>query len=231
MKRRTKDTAGADCSERKRKQNNDCVIHCTDESGDLATLKDYESWQTLLNAAVIRKHERVLSIAESLKEGELPKISYHRKCRSIFTLKRDLQKLSQSEINIEEQGDTSSRRSSVRQPATSQSRVYERICVFCNKTKYLKGTKTREALIQCVDMRADERIRRAALSKSDSKILAIVARELVAAEACYHKSCYCDYTRNVKYLSTVMKRKKKMIIVMMIIPQQRLKHMTCCSTI
>ena len=27
--------------------------------------------------------------------------------------------------------------------------------------------------------------------------MAIVSRELVAAEACYHKSCYRNYTRNI----------------------------------
>ena len=78
---------------------------------------------------------------------------------------------------------------------TTHSRVFERICVFCEKAKYLKGTKTREALIQCVDLRADSTIRRAAEGKNDPRILAIVTRELVAAEACYHKSCY---TRNIQ---------------------------------
>lgn len=74
----------------------------------------------------------------------------------------------------------------------------ERICVFCRKTKYLKETKTREALIQCVDLRADNTIKRAAVGKNNPQILAIVMRELVAAEACYHKSCYCDNTQNVQ---------------------------------
>ena len=78
--------------------------------------------------------------------------------------------------------------------------VFERICVFCEKAKYLKGTKTRVALIQSVDLRVDSTIRRAAVGKNDPRILAIVTREIVAAEACYHKSCYRDYTRNVKEL-------------------------------
>ena len=81
---------------------------------------------------------------------------------------------------------------------TTQSRVFERICVFCEKAKYLKGAKTREALIQCVDLGVDNTIRRAAVGRNDPRILAIVTRELVAAEACYHKSCYRDYTRNVQ---------------------------------
>ena len=36
------------------------------------------------------------------------------------------------------------------------------------------------------------------MGKNDSRILAIVTRELVAAEAFYHKSCYRDHTRNVQ---------------------------------
>ena len=36
------------------------------------------------------------------------------------------------------------------------------------------------------------------MGKNDPRILAIVTRELVAAEECYHKSCYRDYTRNVQ---------------------------------
>ena len=41
----------------------------------------------------------------------------------------------------------------------------------------------------------DQTIRNVATAKQDTKILAIVSRELVAAVACYHKSCYRNYTR------------------------------------
>ncbi|CAH1248853.1 Hypp8457 [Branchiostoma lanceolatum] len=78
----------------------------------------------------------------------------------------------------------------------SPSTKYERICIFCNKgSKYVKGTNSREALIQCCDMRADTTIRTIATERNDSKILAVVTRELVAAEAYYHRSCYKSYTR------------------------------------
>ena len=46
-------------------------------------------------------------------------------------------------------------------------------------------------------MRADEMIRKAAVGKNDHRMLAVVYRELVAAKACYHKSCYRSYTRNI----------------------------------
>ena len=66
-----------------------CIIHCSDEVSDsLVTLKSLDSWQTLRRAAEIRQHGPVLSIAETLKEGEMPNVQYHRKCRSIFTINR-----------------------------------------------------------------------------------------------------------------------------------------------
>ena len=99
--------------ENKRQRVDECIIHCSDETGDLVSLKDLESCKTLLNAALVRNHEGILSTAKTLKEGEIPRISYHRRCRSIFTLKRDIKKLSQSVIQVEQQGDTSSRRSSI----------------------------------------------------------------------------------------------------------------------
>ena len=33
------------------------------------------------------------------------------------------------------------------------------------------------------------------MEKKDSRILAIVSREIVAAKACYHRTCYKGYTR------------------------------------
>ena len=53
----------------------------------------YESWVTLLEAAKVRKHDGILKIARNVKEGEVPVLFYHRKCRSVFTLKRDLESL------------------------------------------------------------------------------------------------------------------------------------------
>ena len=36
------------------------------------------------------------------------------------------------------------------------------------------------------------------MGKNVPRILTIFTRELVAAEACYHKSCYRDNTRNIQ---------------------------------
>ena len=125
---------------------------------------------------------------------ELPTITYHRKCRNKFTLKRDLYNICKERIQGNEP-ELSERRSSIREPPT-KSTTYKRVCIFCDKvSKYAKGKDVREKLIQCIDLRADENIRKTALAKNDSKLLAIVSRDLVAAEACYHRTCYREYTR------------------------------------
>ena len=44
-------------------------------------------------------------------------------------------------------------------------------------------------------MRADSSFRKIATQKNDSKILALVSREFVAAGACYHRTYYRSCTR------------------------------------
>ena len=70
-----------------------CIIHCNNDSTNLVSPKDDDSWKTLLRAGEIRKHEEILEISKSLGEGEVPRIYYHRKCRSIFTMKKLLDKI------------------------------------------------------------------------------------------------------------------------------------------
>ena len=78
--------------------------------------------------------------------------------------------------------------------------MYEKICIFCEKSnKYIKRSHSRGPLIQASELRADEKVRAVATIKMDNKILVATSRELVAAEAHYHKTCYRDYTR--KYYS------------------------------
>ena len=44
--------------------------------------------------------------------------------------------------------------------------------------------------MKCVELRGDDSIRKSALYKKDQRILALASRELVAAEAHYHQTCY-----------------------------------------
>ena len=148
----------------------------------------------VVRAAAVRKHKPLLDIAETLNEGEIQSICYHRKCRSVFTMKKLLETISKQQ-GTDEQQPTAAKRTSIRQSPTT-STTYEHVCIFCEKrSKYLKGTRNREPLVQCRDLRADHSIRKSAMEKKDSRILAIASRETVAAQACYHRTCYKGYTR------------------------------------
>ena len=176
-----------------------CIIHCTDQDNhQLISPQGVDSWKTLLKAAQIRKHEPLLELAKDITEEHIPDIKYHRKCCSIFTMKRELEKLVQREMSDTSDKDNPIRRSDRQGPSSSQT--YSRVCIFCQKeSKYIEGNKTRDYLIQCRELRADGTIRNAATRKNDSRILTLVSRDLVAAEGHYHRSCYRNYTR---YLNT-----------------------------
>ena len=85
-----------------------CIIHCSDDESLLISLKDLDSWKTLLTAAAIRNHRPLLDLAEHAKEGEIPSVSYHRKYRSLLTMKRKFEKIAQTTVageNIPESND------------------------------------------------------------------------------------------------------------------------------
>lgn len=151
----------------------------------------------MLKAAEICNQKAILNVARNTNEEEIPaNVLYHRKCRNVFTMKKGLDKISRSTVKDADdvQEPESKRYATSRQPPSS-SRIYEEICIFCEKkSKYLRSSRNRERLIQCTDLRADDCIRTTSIAKGDTRIIAIVSRELVAAEACYHRSCYPDYT-------------------------------------
>ena len=70
--------------------------------------------------------------------------------------------------------------------------------VTTKASKYPKHLRSREPLIQSVDLRSDKTVRQITQQNMDTnliKMLAVTSRELVAAEAHYHRSCYRQYTR------------------------------------
>ena len=175
-----------------------CIIHFSacDDSDALISPKDIKSWSTLYEAAKIRNHKPILEIAEHLNENEIPKnVMYHRKCRILFTIKRDLQTIKRRrEEASEEEGNGSTAKKRPSRRSTTDTRLYDPVCIFCNKEQYLKETRSREKLIKAVQLRADETLRRCAIIKEDSNIIAVTSRDIVAAEAHYHISCYKSYT-------------------------------------
>lgn len=169
-----------------------------DDSEKLVFLKDITSWQSLLQAARIRNHRPVLDIEETLQENEIPNISYHRKCRMLFTMKRELEKIKQGIRDEADEHDSSEPREKRprRRQSSTDRRVYDTECIFCNRDKFQKTKKSREKLTKAVQLKTDHTLRQCAISKQDTKILAITSRDIVAAEAHYHASCYRNYTRS-----------------------------------
>ena len=152
-----------------------------------------------MNAAKIRQFEPIIEIDKNLGESEIPEIKYHRKCRCLFTLKRDLQKLnSKNDKTLLSTG--SNIRSSDRNSTSLQRRECEKlpfICIFCQGTKRIKGTETKEKLNLCVELRANNLIKEASRLQNDPRIAALCTDDLIAKEAAYHRSCYRDFTRIV----------------------------------
>lgn len=158
---------------------------------ELTKPKDPQSIESLQNAARIQHFDAILNLCENEYDS---KLWYHRNCRSSFTHKKTLASFSTKE---DPSAGTDPRKSCRDGP--SSSRVMDQICIFCDKkTKYITGSKTREPLMQSLELRSDAKVRQAAIGKLDNKMLAITSRNIVAAEAHYHKTCYRNYTRDEK---------------------------------
>ena len=142
----------------------ECCIHYESvKDAKLVNLSTIDSWKTLLLAARKRNYTPLLKIADETPSNAIPKLAYHKTCRSMFTLKRDLDKLSQS-------SSSKSKRTS-RVDTSTSSVVLPKKCIFCNKeSKYLTGQKTREKLVLCETFAADEKIRKVAFEKNDERI-------------------------------------------------------------
>ena len=137
-----------------------CIIHqaVSDEDEHLISPQSHDSWLTLLEAAKVRNHVPILDVAKTLEDKEVPIMFYHRKCRSIFTMKRDLEtlkrKAGESSSDLPGSSGCPPKRSSRR--STTESRVYDPICIFCSKVKYQKHSNTREKLTLASQLRVDQ---------------------------------------------------------------------------
>ena len=139
----------------------------------------------------------MLDLAENVKEGEIPYVSYQRKYRTLFTTKRDLESISQTTAATSQIPDFNKQRPRWEEPSTT--RTHPKICIFCQKTTaYKKVARTRDPLTQCVDLRADASIRKAAIIAGDGGIIGLASRDFVAAKAYYHSQCYRDYNQTDK---------------------------------
>ena len=176
-----------------------CIIHkdgskCQPDDHLIRPLS-YESSVTLLEAGKVRKYDGILNIARNVVEGEVPVLYYHRQCRSVFTLKTDLESLKRNVGFAEEEDEDEFipfEMPRKRSKATS-SCVYAQEFIFCEKVKHVK--RIREKLVKASQFSVDNKLCKIAVPKCEKKILAITSRDIAAAEARYHRSCYRDYTR------------------------------------
>ena len=78
-----------------------CIIHCTDDNTTLISPNSLDSWKTLQKAGEIRDHEGILSV--QVADDQIPNgVFYHRKCRSTFTHKHDLDGIKKSKNDEKE---------------------------------------------------------------------------------------------------------------------------------
>ena len=72
----------------------ECFLHYTSVGTEekLLSLRSTSAWDTILNAARIRKNEKAIALAVCFNETEYPQIRFHKTCRSMFTMKRDCKK-------------------------------------------------------------------------------------------------------------------------------------------
>ena len=100
-----------------------------------------------------QNHQAVLDVTKTVDENHIPSIAQHRKCGSLFTMKRELESIKRKrEGMVDEESNPTKRQ--CRRPSTER-RVYDPVCIFCKKIKFMKNPKSREKLIQAVQLRAD----------------------------------------------------------------------------
>ena len=104
-----------------------CIIRCSDDEGLLISPKDLNSWISLLKAATIRNHVPLDDLAENTKGGEIAPVTYHRKWRSLFTMKRGLEKVSQTTVEETLESTVGSKEQRSRWQEASMSRTYPEI--------------------------------------------------------------------------------------------------------
>ncbi len=177
-----------------------CII-CGKGGDNLSECRDSTSFNTLYSAAKIRNHTEILSLVTNENGFSCTAIRYHRECRSSFTHKKELLKLSEGSSTEENTAVTSRPR---RDGSTSSSLILPAQCIFCKKDKYKPKTRTREKLFSCSEFRADDYVRNSALKHINmctpmaevaDKILIICSKDLISSEAKYHASCYRNFSR------------------------------------
>jgi hypothetical protein len=81
-----------------------------------------------------------LELAEDTPEGEIPALNYHRKCRSIFTMKKAIDGILAQKEKTTKGCPEDSIPGRAGRAIPSTSRTYEAECIFCQKKKQVRRT-------------------------------------------------------------------------------------------
>ena len=147
-----------------------------------------------------------MHVAADLKDGDVPKLMYHKAYRARYTLKRDLDKL-RKEVKESPESKHAKQSEAV---STSTSGVLQKIYIFCKKSnKCIEGV--RENLSSCQTYIASKTVREFVILKDDQEILSIATNELVAKEAVFRATCYRRYTICIYNCKTETKQSKCML--------------------
>ena len=169
-----------------------CLIHydCEECSAPLILPQIVQSWKTLVQAAKIRKHTLLLDIASNSETDAVPpNVWYHPKCRKLFTMKRDLDMILNTDVhesqsakrdldmisNTEEHDSQSTKMQqdpTANQIKSSGKREHDEVCLFCErKRKYLKSNN-KDKFHKDTNLNVDQKLRETACKNNDAHILA-----------------------------------------------------------
>ena len=147
-----------------------CIIHydIVDSTKRLSSPQSVGAWKTLLMAAKVRNHTAILDMASNITDDTVSSnVWFHSKCRSLFTMKRDLLKFEsgKTESSAEKSASTNSQNNRTPRQKSSGERVFDDTCIFCEpKRKYTKGNNS-DRLRKSCELRSEQSVRKAAEEK------------------------------------------------------------------
>ena len=205
------DTATISLLPEKRKRHSNfkkCVI-CQAETNETLRKAKNTSKEKFIDALNQRQDDVYDRLKDDVPNFVSIDIYWHHSCHSTYTSSQNLRyvkkrKLSisptpsgESRIDESQDSDKTSRVSRSKSEPTDWSK-----CIFCKQNTHRKI----KSLINVTTFQVSKKIRDAAVSQGDEKMLAIldsVSNDLIAAEAKYHKACHSSYVSksNLRYTS------------------------------
>ena len=107
----------------------------------------------------LEKFETILKILKETEPDILPDMWYHRNCQSIFTIKKDLERIKKVKQTADS-GGTSSQVATTRSIISPTSELLLHIkCLISSKLKFIRVIRTQEKLILCTNLQADQTLK------------------------------------------------------------------------